>query len=196
MGMTFTLAQTATYHEDIKKSRFVAIAAPVSSIEQAQQFLAEHHDATTSHQCWAWKINGQSRVNDDGEPSGTAGRPILAVIEGHQLNNVIILVNRWYGGVKLGTGGLARAYAGSAAQCLLLADKIPLLSMLAFEFYCDYKLWQTVQYHLEKLESIDYAVSYVDAGLMITGSISEVHSMKFKAQLSELSKGQIQLRLL
>lgn len=192
--MNFTLAQLVTYFEGIKKSRFVCIAAPVLSIEQAQKFLAEHHDASTSHQCWAWKIDGQSRVNDDGEPSGTAGRPILAVIEGQQLNNVIVLVNRWYGGVKLGTGGLARAYGGTAAQCLLLAEKIPLLKMEGFEFYCDYKLWQTVQYHLDKFEAVDYTVSYTDAGLIINGTISVTQVNALNDQLGELSKGQIQLK--
>lgn len=189
--MNFTLAQTATYHEDIKKSRFVCIAAPVSSIEQAQRFLAEQHDASTSHQCWAWKIDGQSRINDDGEPSGTAGRPILAVIEGQQLNNVIVLVNRWYGGVKLGTGGLARAYGGTAAQCLLLADKIPLLRMEQFKFDCDYKLWQSVQYYLDNIETLEYSVNYTDTGLTVTGKVSAAKTSELTAQLAEMSKGQI-----
>src|SRR5690606_37931491 len=108
----------------IKKSRFIAVAAPVCSLEQAQDFLLSQHDASATHQCWAWKINGQSRINDDGEPSGTAGRPILAVIEGQQLDNILVLVSRWYGGVKLGTGGLVRAYGGTAQLCLQQAIKI------------------------------------------------------------------------
>lgn len=109
------------------KSRFQAIAAPVENEQQVKMFLEKHLDPTTTHQCWAWKIGHNVRFNDDGEPSGTAGRPILATIEGNDLTNSIVLVNRWYGGIKLGTGGLVRAYGGCAGQCLLSAEKIELI---------------------------------------------------------------------
>ncbi len=125
--MPFTIAAQVSYEEEIKKSRFQAIAVPVENEAAVKAFLEENKDITTTHQCWAWKIGHQVRFNDDGEPSGTAGRPILATIEGNQLTNVLVLVNRWYGGVKLGTGGLVRAYGGSAGQCLLLAEKIELI---------------------------------------------------------------------
>lgn len=122
--MVYTLVSETIFEEDIKKSRFQAIAAPVENEQQVKMFLEKHLDLTTTHQCWAWKIGHNVRFNDDGEPSGTAGRPILATIEGNDLTNAIVLVNRWYGGIKLGTGGLVRAYGGCAGQCLLLAEKI------------------------------------------------------------------------
>ena len=88
------------------KSRFQAIAAPVENEQQVKEFLELNKDISTTHQCWAWKIGHNVRFNDDGEPSGTAGRPILATIEGNDLTNIIVMVNRWYGGIKLGTGTL------------------------------------------------------------------------------------------
>ncbi len=83
-----------------------------------------------------------------GEPSGTAGRPILATIEGNELTNVLVLVNRWYGGVKLGTGGLVRAYGGTAGQCLLLAEKIELIEKKKVHFACQFNEWAIFQYEL------------------------------------------------
>src|SRR3546814_18000784 len=73
-------------------------------------------DAT--HNCWAWRIGDDYRSNDDGEPAGTAGRPILAAIDGQGMDRVVVVVTRWFGGIKLGAGGLVRAYGGTAAECL------------------------------------------------------------------------------
>lgn len=125
--MPFTISSPVQFEEEIKKSRFLAIAAPVDNEQAVKDFLETYKDHSTTHQCWAWKIGHQIRFNDDGEPSGTAGRPILATIEGNELTNVIVLVNRWYGGIKLGTGGLVRAYGGCAGQCLLLAEKVEVI---------------------------------------------------------------------
>ncbi|MFI7883669.1 IMPACT family protein, partial [Acinetobacter baumannii] len=98
--MAFTIASPVTFEEEIKKSRFQAIAAPVENEQQVKEFLELNKDISTTHQCWAWKIGHNVRFNDDGEPSGTAGRPILATIEGNDLTNIIVMVNRWYGGIK------------------------------------------------------------------------------------------------
>lgn len=193
--MRFTLAQPVTFAEDIKKSRFEAFAASVDSIEQAQQFLADHLDTSTSHQCWAWKINGQSRINDDGEPQGTAGRPILAVIEGQQLDQVIVLVNRWYGGIKLGTGGLVRAYAGTASQCIQLATRVPLLVTQQVSFVCDYKIWASVQYYLDK-QQVPYQVTYLDQGLEIVCRVTAIEQDSLHGFLLNSSKGSISLQTL
>ena len=102
--MAFTLGGPCEYREEIRKSRFLALAAPVSSAAEAQAFIARHSDLAASHNCWAWKVGNQYRFNDDGEPGGTAGRPILAAIEGQDLDQVAVLVIRWYGGIQLGTG--------------------------------------------------------------------------------------------
>ncbi len=121
--MSATLAGPAQLALEVKKSRFVAIAEPVEAPEQALAFVARAGDPAATHNCWAYRIGAQYRFNDDGEPGGTAGRPILAAIDGQGLDGVAVLVVRWYGGIKLGAGGLVRAYGGAAAECLRTAAR-------------------------------------------------------------------------
>jgi uncharacterized YigZ family protein len=114
----------------IESSIFIATAAPVSSEEMAGEWIRklsrEFHDAT--HNCHAWRIKDRKRViekfSDAGEPGGTAGRPILSAIESEGLHNVLVVVTRYFGGIKLGTGGLSRAYRSSARTALKKAEKI------------------------------------------------------------------------
>src|SRR5690606_37193470 len=107
-----TLARRATSVLEVKHSRFIANAAPVSSPAEALDYLSEVAVRDATHNCWAWRIGGDYRSSDDGEPAGTAGRPILAAIDGHGYDQVMVVVTRWYGGIKLGAGGLVRAYGG------------------------------------------------------------------------------------
>ena len=116
--MPFTLIGPCEYREEIRKSRFLARAAPVASAPEAQAFIATARDPSASHNCWAWKIGQQYRFSDDGEPGGSAGGPILAAIEGQAFDQVAVLVIRWYGGIQLGNGGPARAHCGAAHQSL------------------------------------------------------------------------------
>jgi len=102
----------------IRQSRFIVHAAPVSDQAATLDFFAAVSDPAATHNCWAWKLDHSHRCNDDGEPASTAGRPILAAIEGKQLNRVMVVVTRYFGGIMLGVGGLIRAYSGCAAKCL------------------------------------------------------------------------------
>jgi len=119
-----TLQSPFTHEDVIKKSRFIARAARVDSPEAAADFLADVREPEATHNCWAYKIGEAYRFSDDGEPGGTAGRPILAAIEGQQLDHVVVVVTRYFGGIKLGAGGLVRAYGGTAAECLRLAPRV------------------------------------------------------------------------
>lgn len=118
-----TLAAPASFEQQIKHSRFLAQAEPISSVEQAQQRLEALCRPVASHHCWAWRFDSAYRSADAGEPAGTAGRPILAAIDGQGLDRVLVVVSRWFGGVKLGSGGLVRAYGGTAAECLRRAER-------------------------------------------------------------------------
>ncbi|WP_322106346.1 YigZ family protein [Paraburkholderia sp. J41] len=123
---TFTLAHTVSAELDIRKSRFIAQAIPVADREAAMaelRRLREEHP-TATHVCWALLAGGQSGMSDDGEPSGTAGRPILEVLRHHDLDGVLAAVVRYYGGVKLGAGGLVRAYTDAIASALQNAPRI------------------------------------------------------------------------
>lgn len=136
--MSYTLATPATHAIDIKHSRFIAHAAPVDSPQAALEFLSTVADADATHNCWAYRIGAEYRSSDDGEPAGTAGRPILAAIEGQACDRVMVVVTRWYGGIKLGAGGLVRAYGGAAAECLRQAERRPLVAMQALTVHCGF----------------------------------------------------------
>ncbi len=122
-----TLAGASTVEIDrVRGSRFVADAAPASDEATALAFLEQVRERTpdATHHCWAFHLeSGRSRSSDDGEPAGTAGAPILRRITGSGLADVVVVVTRWFGGTKLGTGGLVRAY-GAAAQAVLAEANI------------------------------------------------------------------------
>jgi uncharacterized YigZ family protein len=128
---TFTLAAAVSAELDIRKSRFIAHALPVADRDAAMdelRRLREAHPAAT-HVCWALLAGGQSGMSDDGEPSGTAGRPILEVLRHHDLDGVLAAVVRYYGGVKLGAGGLVRAYTDAIASALLNAERVERIAL-------------------------------------------------------------------
>lgn len=134
--MTDTLARPATHLLEVKHSRFIAQAASAVSPQAALAFLAQVADPDATHNCWAYRIGTEYRSSDDGEPAGTAGRPILAAIEGQGCDQVMVVVTRWYGGIKLGAGGLVRAYGGAAAECLRTAERRLLVEMRELRFGC------------------------------------------------------------
>jgi uncharacterized YigZ family protein len=136
--MSETLAAPARFELEVRKSRFLVHADSAESPESAQQFVARIADAGATHNCWAYRIGQHYRSSDDGEPAGTAGRPILAAIDGQGLDLVVAVVTRWYGGIKLGAGGLARAYGGSAAECLRRAGRRPLVVHAEADLHCGF----------------------------------------------------------
>ena len=127
--MSDTLAAPAAFTLEVKHSRFLAQAAPAAAPAAALAFLEAVADPAATHNCWAYRIGAEYRSSDDGEPAGTAGRPILAAIDGQGCDRVMVVVTRWYGGIKLGAGGLARAYGGAAAECLRTAARAPIVAM-------------------------------------------------------------------
>lgn len=133
-----TLAAPATHAIEVRHSRFIAHAAPVDDETSALAFLRQVHVADATHNCWAWRVGDQYRSSDDGEPAGTAGRPILAAIDGQGFDRVAVVVVRWYGGIKLGAGGLVRAYGGCAAECLRTAARQPLVVMATLSLHAPF----------------------------------------------------------
>lgn len=192
--MPFTISSLVSYEEDIKKSRFQAFAVPVENEQAVKDFLEQYKDISTTHQCWAWKIGHNVRFNDDGEPSGTAGRPILATIEGNELTNILVLVNRWYGGVKLGTGGLVRAYGGTAGQCLLLAEKIELIEKKKVYFACQFNEWAIFQYELNS-HQIEFNEQYTADGVLVE-ALLQVHQIEaLRLKIQDVTRGREALKI-
>ena len=188
-----TLKKPATFEETIKKSRFICHAAPVTSQAETLNFYESVIDPQATHNCWAWRINFQVRSSDDGEPSGTAGRPMLNVIEHRQLENVMVVVTRYFGGIKLGVGGLVRAYSGTTAKCLDRAGTIELFPMSEYTIKAGFEWTSSVhglldQYSAEKLEE-----TYASDGLVLKIRCRETDYKKLVDGLRDASRGQVKV---
>jgi len=140
IDVVFTLQGPVHAELLIKKSRFIACVQPVEGRVQAREIIAALRDGHpgAAHVCWALMAGGQSAANDDGEPGGTAGRPMLEVLRHHQLEGVLATVVRYFGGVKLGAGGLVRAYTDAVAQALLGAALVPRVARRALHCVLPY----------------------------------------------------------
>ena len=168
MGSQYrTILREATDEIIIEKSRFIAYAKPVESEEEAIAFIAsikkKHKDAT--HNVPAYLIGEQNeiqRYNDDGEPSGTAGVPILEMMKKEDLKNLVVVVTRYFGGIKLGTGGLVRAYTKSAKMAIDASQIIFKSKLTQLIFRVDYNLLGKIEYEIEKNNFIIYSKSYMD----------------------------------
>ena len=149
--MPQTIAAPVHFELVIKKSRFLACVQPMADRAGAQQVVAglraQHPGA--AHVCWALLAGGQSAAVDDGEPSGTAGRPMLDVLRHQDLEGVLATVVRYFGGVKLGAGGLVRAYTDSVAQALLQAEKVQIVKLQHLRCTAPYALEGMVRRELE-----------------------------------------------
>jgi uncharacterized YigZ family protein len=156
--MPFTLAAPGHSELIIKKSRFIGCVQPVADRAAAQAVVAALRGAHpgAAHVCWALMAGGQSAANDDGEPGGTAGRPMLEVLRHHQLESVLATVVRYFGGVKLGAGGLVRAYTDSVARALAATE--PVLRVPRRSLHC------AVPYALEGLVRREIAAAGATLG--------------------------------
>lgn len=190
--MSYSLSAPAHHELVIKKSRFIACVQPVDGRAQAQAVVdglrREHPGA--AHVCWALLAGGQSAAVDDGEPSGTAGRPMLDVLRHQQLEGVLATVVRYFGGVKLGAGGLVRAYTDSVAQALLGVEKVPRQRMV--------QLCPSVPYPLEGLLRREIAAAGAQlldvrhaTQVTFTLSLPEAQAAPFAARLDELASGRV-----
>ncbi|MGG2399062.1 IMPACT family protein [Pseudomonas sp. SH1-B] len=194
--MPSTLLGPCDYREEIRKSRFLALAAPVSSAAEAQAFIDQHSDLTASHNCWAWKVGNQYRFNDDGEPGGTAGRPILAAIEGQDCDQVVVLVIRWYGGIQLGTGGLARAYGGSAAKCLQLGERQELVTRLNLSCHLQFAELPLFKARLNEFDTLLAGEEYDASGARLQLAVPAERQEALARLLADISRGREQLHSL
>jgi len=188
-----TLKQAASFDETIKKSRFIGHASRVTTQAESLDFYNSVADPTATHNCWAWRIDFQVRSSDDGEPSGTAGRPILNVIERRHLENVMVVVTRYFGGIKLGVGGLVRAYGGTAAKCLDRAGVQELFPLAEYRIKAGFEWAASVhglldQFHAEKLDE-----HYDNDGVTMTIRCRECDAGKLATGLQDASRGQVSL---
>jgi len=188
-----TLKDPACFEEIIKKSRFLTHAARVTSLAESLEFYESVIDRQATHNCWAWRINFQARSSDDGEPSGTAGRPMLNVIERRQLENVMVVVTRYYGGIRLGAGGLVRAYSGSTAKCLDRAGVVKLFPMSDYTIRAGFEWVSSVHGLLNQFSAEKLQESYDKKGLILKIRCRDVDIGKLSSSLRNASRGQIEI---
>ncbi|MBP3946298.1 YigZ family protein [Psychrobacter sp. K31L] len=181
-----TLKRAVTARLEIKKSDFIAYAYPVHSREQAmfhvEQLRIQYADAR--HYCWAYIIGDPDNTtsagfDDDGEPSGTAGRPILNVLQHKSIGNVIIIVVRYFGGIKLGAGGLTRAYAGSAQAAVDQMTLSPYVAMSQVQILAEFATEAQCRYVVESLNgSIDEVTYSKQVTLTVTLAEADIETLK------------------
>lgn len=189
-----TLAGPARHVLEVKKSRFLAFATPVDSPYLALAWLREVSDRDATHNCWAYRIGQAYRFSDDGEPGGTAGRPILSAIEGQALDRVMVVVIRWYGGIKLGAGGLVRAYGGAATECLRTADRRDLIDMVDARLDCDFRLAGNVGALLAASGGEKLAEAFENDRLRLQLRLPAPSYEQFAGRLRDLSRGAAHLQ--
>lgn len=190
--MTETLIGPFEREQEIRKSRFLARAMPVKTVEEADTFIKGIMQAEpeATHHCWAWQVGPLCRCHDAGEPSGTAGRPILQVITAQKLDRVAIVVTRWFGGIKLGAGGLIRAYGGAAAECLREAPKEEIIERVTLTFHAPFSLLSLIQARLLEW-GIGTAPPEFDAtGAQFVLTIPLAQREDFAHRMMDLTSGQ------
>ncbi len=194
----FTIEQGQTAEIKIKGSRFIGTAHPVVTEQEAIEFIAQiskkFHDAT--HHCYAFQVGCHSsliaRYNDAGEPAGTAGMPILTVIKGKELTNTAVVVTRYFGGTKLGKGGLVRAYSDCTR---LVLEKCPIVKKYFYQHLrlaFDYNLTGNVMRVISQFNGVVIQSSY-DALVKIEVSVRLSVVDKFKTNLVDVTSGKISI---
>jgi putative IMPACT (imprinted ancient) family translation regulator len=193
--MASTLAAPHEYTETVKKSVFMARASAAADVRAAMGLVAQYSDAGATHNCWAYRVGTAYRFSDDGEPGGTAGRPILQAIEGQDCDQVVVVVTRWYGGINLGTGGLARAYGGTAANCLRLAQRVQIIDTVSASCVCGFADLQWLKSRLAQAGATITAESFGADGVALTLSVPRAVLDDLRQAVSNASRGQSTLRV-
>jgi len=192
-----TIKEDGQVQEEIKKSRFICHAKRVYSEEEARAFITaikkEHYKAT--HNCSAFIIGERSeikRTSDDGEPSGTAGVPMLGVLENHNLTNVCVVVTRYFGGIKLGAGGLIRAYAGSVALAVKEIGIVEIKEQAGIQIQMSYAQYQEYGNFLKEHNLMELETNFTDQVDTII-FVDKEDKEDTKAALIEFFNGKVNL---
>lgn len=181
-----------------KRSRFIGHVWPVESEEEARAYIEQmkkkYHDAR--HNCWCYRVGPTTaRYSDDGEPQGTAGQPMLKVLEREEVTNVCCVVTRYFGGILLGAGGLTRAYSKGAKDALIASGVAVMGAWARVEAPCTYPLFERVKLEIEAQSGVIDDVAY-GADVVLSISLPAEKAEALQARLTELSAGSITIRVL
>ena len=198
MAKNFITIKEDSYDEFVeKKSTFITHLIRINSEEEARDFIQKmkkkHYDATHVCSCYVVGDNNEiTRANDDGEPSGTAGAPMLDVLVKNNIKNVCATVIRYYGGTKLGTGGLVRAYGGGVINALKNATLVERKDAFEIKLEIDYSLNGKIEYEIDKTNFIVNNIDYTDKLIYIIYVMQEDYS-NFETWIANLTNGQFKI---
>ena len=188
-----SLAENASAELVIRNSRFLAEAVIVTSQEDARAALRsrkEHH-ADASHVVHAFAVGARGEIlgcSDDGEPAGTAGRPVLEVLKGSGITNCLITVTRWFGGTKLGTGGLVKAYTEAAKAVLERVVAVPLVSTREFSCTVPYDVYEPLRRKMSELR-VELDREEFTTGVYLSGRVPADAADALRTAVSDLTRG-------
>ncbi len=195
----YTINETYIAELKIKSSIFIANAYPIKNSVEATEILksirSKHYDA--NHHCFAYKINfdgSEFRYSDDGEPSGTAGKPIYFMLSKYELTQILLVVTRYFGGTKLGVGGLVRAYSDTAELVLSQAERVKIFRTNTFKIICTYNDINIVKKYLSK-ESVEFEENYSDI-ISINAKVLLSKTNGFSENLYNLTNGRVEAILI
>jgi putative IMPACT (imprinted ancient) family translation regulator len=189
-GARVMLDAPARLEKEVRRSLFLAQAAPVATPTEALDFVRAVSDPGATHNCWAYRIGQEYRSDDDGEPGGTAGRPILQIIDAQGFDRTVVVVTRWFGGIKLGAGGLVRAYGGTAAECLRLAPRIPIVSLTRLAFHCGFADLALLHARLGAMDAVVEGEMFDAAGADLVIAVPDGRVDDAVARIADLTRGQ------
>ena len=190
-SILITLKAPHRLEEEVKKSRFISCVARARSPEEAFDHLEAVREAKATHHCWAYRIGELYRFSDDGEPGGTAGRPILAAIDGQGLDQVMAVVIRYYGGIKLGTGGLVRAYGNTTSASLQAAEHLEIRPTLVALIEAPFDFTGPLYQLLDRQPVERLGEEYTATGLMLRVKMETTLYAEFCQELRDASRGQV-----
>lgn len=190
-----TLAGQGEFVLEVKKSRFIGRALALPGPAAAPELIQRTGESEARHNCWAWRHGQNYRFHDADEPSGTAGKPILAAIDGQGVDQVLVVVTRYFGGIKLGAGGLVRAYAHAAAEALRAAPKRALIALQQLRMDVPMRLRGAVERallaHQGQLLACDYP-SGPQPQVRLSVELPASAAAAFAQQIRNLSSGQVE----
>ena len=193
----FVPAAPASAELIIKGSRFLSEVFIIQNQAEVRTIIKEQKNkySYATHVCHAF-ISGKNAevmgMSDDGEPGGTAGRPMLDVLKGRSVTNILVTVTRWFGGTLLGTGGLVHAYGDSVKQVLDKLELVELIDKSSFSFKCDYAQYQVLKKLMQNYKLYDVTEDFGSV-ITVSGQIAVTAADDFKERIFDSTNGQVQL---
>jgi len=184
------IARVGRYEQTIRNSRFIGVAGPARDEAEARDFIQTHGAPGCRHVCFAYRCGEIIRFDDAGEPGGTADRPMLAALDHHGLDFSVIVISRFYGGIKLGTGGLARAYGGTAIHAIEAAGIEPIIETVILECRVPFDSAGDVHQLAERHRAIKDNEHWDENGLRLSVKIERGAANTFIEELTAVTHGE------